>query len=51
MNIYRVIHMKFNASEIESRHHHHHHHHVLLLEVDKRNQHGVIAQYDSLIVG
>jgi len=29
----------------------HHHHHVRLLEVDKHNQHGVIAQYESLIVG
>jgi len=31
--------------------HHHHHHHVRLLEVDKRNQHGAVAQYESLIVG
>jgi len=31
-------------------HHHHHHHHVRLLEVVKRNQHTVIAQYDSLII-
>ena len=28
-----------------------HHHHVRLLEVDKHNQHRVIAQYEGLIVG
>ena len=28
----------------------HHHHHVRLLEVDKRNQHRAVAQYNSLIV-
>jgi len=29
---------------------HRHHHHVRLLEVVKRNQHRVVAQYNSLIV-
>ena len=29
---------------------HHHHHRVRLLQVVKRNQHTVIAQYDSLII-